>query len=97
MRVIGFRPNTSLNLPQKGMLAALASRYAEPVHANSESGMSKSRDIEGKAVGMRTVSSATRKMLSVNAQKQSIVAREGRELDMAGSPIDSFVVHILNG
>jgi hypothetical protein len=97
IRMIGFRPNTSLNFPQNGILAALARRYAEPVHAYSESGMWKSRDIDGRAVGMRTVSSATRKILSVRAQKHSIVARDGRELDVVASAIDAIVVEMLVG
>lgn len=77
-KMIGFRPKTSLSLPHSGMLAAFASRYAEPVHAYRESGTWKSRDIEGSAVGIKTVSSAARKMLSVRAEKQSSVGKEGR-------------------
>ena len=75
---MGFRPNISLNFPHKGILAALASKYADPVHAYSESGMWKSLEIEGNAVGIRTVSSAARNMLSVKAEKQSSVGNEGR-------------------
>jgi hypothetical protein len=77
-RIIGLRPKISLSLPHIGILAAFASRYAEPVHAYSESGTWKSRDIDGKAVGIRTASSAARKMLSVRAEKQSSVGKEGR-------------------
>jgi len=97
IRIIGFRPNTSLNFPQNGILAAFARRYAEPVHAYSESGIWKSRDIEGRAVGIRTVSSATKKILSVSAQKHNIVGRVGRELDVDASPVDAIVVEMLVG
>jgi hypothetical protein len=43
--------------------------------------MWKSSEMDGSAVGMRTVSSATRKMLSVSAEKHSSVANDGRELE----------------
>jgi hypothetical protein len=46
---------------------------------------------------MRTVSSATRKMLSVNAQKHNIVAREGRDSAIGASWVESAVVEMLNG
>jgi hypothetical protein len=77
MSMMFFLPNTSESLPQKGTLAALARRYAEPVHAYSESGMWKDSDMVGRAVGISTVSSATRKMLSVKAEKQRIIASGG--------------------
>ena len=76
--MIGLRPKTSLSFPHNGILAAFESRYAEPVHAYSESGIWKSRDIDGSAVGIKTVSSAARKMLSVRAKKQRNVGRDGR-------------------
>jgi len=77
MSITFFLPNTSESLPQKGTLAALARRYAEPVHAYSESGMWNDSDMVGRAVGISTVSSATRKMPSIKAEKHRIVASGG--------------------
>lgn len=95
-RMIGLRPKISLSFPHRGILAAFASKYADPVHAYKESGIWKSRDIDGRAVGIKTVSKAARKMLRVRAKKQRSVGNEGRPLvGVASLLVD--VVDILAG
>jgi hypothetical protein len=95
MSMMFFLPNTSESLPQNGTLAAFARRYAEPTHAYSESGIWKDKDIVGRAVGIKTVSRATRKMLSVKAEKQRIVANGG--LDRAERSVAVVVVEAFDG
>ena len=95
IRMMLLRPKTSESFPQKGTLAALASRYAEPIHAYNESGIWKDRDIVGRAVGMSTVSSATRKILSVSAPKQSSVASE--VVERGETSVAIVVVETLDG
>jgi hypothetical protein len=78
IKMMGFRPKTSDSLPQKGTDVALASRYAEPVHAYSESGMWKDCEMVGRAVGTSTVSSATRKMEELRPMKAISTWNGGR-------------------
>jgi hypothetical protein len=80
-KMTGFRPKTSESVPQNGTEAALARRYADPIQAYRESGIWNDKAIVGSAVGMRTVSSATRKMdrqRAINANRANISGRECR-------------------
>jgi hypothetical protein len=50
--IIGFLPQISLNLPNNGKEAALASVYAEPIHVYPASEILKWAAIVGRAVVM---------------------------------------------
>ena len=104
-RMTGLRPKTSANVPQKGIEEALASRYADPVHAYSESGMWKDSDMVGRAVGISTVSRATRKIDMQRAVNARITERGGLEVVGGAVPVvplqiedvDNFSMTSLSG
>ena len=76
MSIIGRRPKTSERRPQKGIMAVLASPYAEPTHTKSSPPL-RTFVIFGTAVKTAGSSNARKKFEIMTARNES---QEGRML-----------------